>query len=151
MNNDIDGDVEKQFLPAEGSLSIFKGLRLLVVDNNPDIRVLFTVVFEDHGAKVITAESVQEAIAVIKQAPPDLLICDISVQADDGYSLIHKVRSLDAEQGGQIPAIAVTGFYGELDHFSSPPVEFQLHLTKPVDLDELVAAVAVLTQRKTPV
>ncbi|GAB4440385.1 MAG: response regulator [Cyanobacteria bacterium J069] len=130
---------------AENTLFQLAGIKLLVVDDNLDTRTLFAFVLESYGAEVIAVTSAEEALASLRQTRPDLLISDINLTGEDGYSLIQKIRCLNSEQGGQIPAIAVTGLLSE-PGFNPHSTKFQLHLTKPVDIDELVRAAVALTR-----
>ncbi|WP_298908261.1 response regulator [uncultured Nostoc sp.] len=86
----------------------FKGLRLLVVDDDPDTRTLLTFLFEIDGAEVVTSASAGEAIAIMSSFKPDILISDIYLPDEDGYSLLLKARNLEAKRGRKIPAIALT-------------------------------------------
>jgi CheY-like chemotaxis protein len=129
---------------TESSATPLEGVKLLIVDDNIDTQTLFAFILEDKGATVLTVTSVEEALEVIKQEKLHLLISDINLAGEDGYSLLRKVRGLNPEQGGQIPAIAVTGTLQE--NSSDSPTAFQMHLTKPVDPDDLVKAATTLTQ-----
>ena len=127
--------------------SVLAGLSVLVVDDNEDTLALLTIVLEIYGAQVVTAGSAREALEAFVQAKPDVLVSDIGMAEGDGYSLIQKIRTLEAERGGQVPAIAFTGFAREYDRARSLAAGFQAHLTKPVEPEELVAAVADLARR----
>ncbi len=127
--------------------SSLKSLRILVVDDNTDSLVLTTFILEDYGAEVVTAASVGEALKMFLEAKPDLLISDITMPDEDGYSLIRKIRLLEPEQGGQIPAIALTASAREEDRRLSMEVGFQEHLAKPFEIAELVGIVAALARR----
>ncbi|KZL51118.1 MULTISPECIES: response regulator [Cyanophyceae] len=123
-----------------------KGLRLLVVDDDADTRQILNILFELEGAKVIAVASASEALEVISQFKPDILISDISLPDESGYSLLPKVRGLMAAQGKQIPAIALTGYAREEDRIYAFASGFQTHLCKPINLDELVSEVASLAE-----
>ncbi len=123
------------------------GLRVLVVDDNIDNLELVSVVLEQYGTEVRTAASAAEAIEAIAQFLPDILISDIAMPDVDGYSLIRQIRNLEAEQGGFLPAIALTAHAKEEDRFLSLEAGFQRHLPKPLDPFELVAVVAQLAQK----
>ena len=125
----------------------FQGLRLLVVDDEPDSRELLTLMFEQDGAEMIEAASASEALEALERLKPDILISDIKLPDEDGYSLIHKVRNLNAEQGGQIPAIALTGYAGEENCARALSAGFNRHVSKPFGLDELAEVVATLAGR----
>lgn len=121
-----------------------EGLRLLVVDDDPDARELLTILFSGDGAEIITAASALEALEALSRFQPDMLISDISLPDEDGYSLLQKVRKLDASQGGQIPAIALTAYAMEEDRIRALSAGFDRHLSKPIDLEELTSVVKSL-------
>ncbi|NJR61738.1 MAG: response regulator [Cyanobacteria bacterium CRU_2_1] len=124
------------------------GLQTLVVDNDVDTRDLLSFVLQEKGAEVIGAASTSEAISATTNWYPDVLICDICLPDEDGYTLLRKVRALEAEVGKQIPAIAITGLLREEDCPKIVSEGFQKYLPKPTDLDELVRVVAELVGRK---
>ncbi|MEH2441030.1 response regulator [Nostoc sp.] len=123
----------------------FKGLRLLVVDNDFDTRTLLTYLFELGGAEIMTATSVAEAIAIMSFFKPDILISDIYLPNEDGYSLILKVKNLETKRGRKIPAIALTAYPYEEYRYIARMLGYDLYLLKPIDLDELAFIVASLT------
>ncbi len=125
----------------------FKSLRVLVVDDNTDSLLLTAFILEEYGAEVVTAASAGEALKIYLEAKPDLLICDIAMPGEDGYSLIRKIRLLEPEQGGQIPAIALTASARDEDRSLSMEAGFQVHLAKPIEPVELVGIVAALAGR----
>jgi CheY-like chemotaxis protein len=128
------------------NFSILNGLQILVVDDNVDTLELITILLEEYEAHVTTAASVGEALEVMAQFRPDILISDIAMPNEDGYSLIHKVRNLEAERGGFTPAIALTAYAGDVERSLALDAGFQMHVSKPVDPIELVAVVAKLIQ-----
>lgn len=123
------------------------GLRVLVVDDDPDVRELVAVVLEEYGAKVTAVSSAPEAINALPQLQPDVLVSDIGMPEEDGYSLIRQVRNLDAERGKILPAAALTAYAREEDCQGALDAGFQMHLSKPVDTAKLVMAVANLAGR----
>jgi CheY-like chemotaxis protein len=123
------------------------GLRVLVVDDERDTRELLKVVLGHCGADVTTVASVQEALEAIKTMRPEILISDIGMAGEDGYDLIRKVRALPAEQGGKVPAIALTAYARAEDRLRALRAGYQMHVPKPVELTELVAVVASLIKR----
>lgn len=133
-----------QSAPSEISL---RGLTVLVVDDELDARELVRRMLEDAGAQVQTAASAQEAIMAIQQAPPDLLLSDIGMPYEDGYSLIRRLRKLPADKGGNTAAVALTAFARTDDRRNSLLAGFQMHVPKPVDARELVTVVASVTRR----
>lgn len=123
------------------------GLRILVVDDEEDTRDLIREVLQECGCEVITARSAAEALVALKTHQPGILISDLGMPDEDGYSLISKVRSLPPEQGGQIPAAALTAYARAEDRMKVLRAGFQFHLPKPVDAAELVTVVASLAGR----
>ena len=120
------------------------GVRVLVVEDEPDARHLLAAVLQKRGAQVFMAASAAEALEVLERERPDVLLSDIALQEEDGYSLIRRVRALPQDKGGRIPAAALTG-YGRLeDRMRALSAGFQLHAAKPVEPAELVAVVASL-------
>jgi CheY-like chemotaxis protein len=101
-------------------------------------------------AHVLTASSANEAFHIVAESRPlvDLIVSDISMPIDDGYSLILRIRNLPAEQGGTIPAIALTAFGRVEDRIRALNAGFQMHLAKPVEPAELVLVAANLARRK---
>ncbi|MBW4516840.1 MAG: PAS domain-containing protein [Timaviella obliquedivisa GSE-PSE-MK23-08B] len=126
-----------------------EGLHLLVVDDQVDTREMFQFVLEQHGAEVRAVASAKAAIAALSEYPNryNVLISDIGMPGENGYFLIKQVRSLSAEAGGQIPAVALTGYAGEQERQMAIEAGFQAHIAKPVDPDQLVMIVARLTGR----
>lgn len=118
------------------------GLRVLVVDDEADTRNFLSFMFEEYGAFATAVASVDEALVVLEQAKPDILISDIGMSEQDGYTLIRKLRSLEPEKGGRIPAIALTAYTREEDRLKAVSAGFQQHLSKPIDPNKLIAAVA---------
>ncbi|MBD2541291.1 response regulator [Coleofasciculus sp. FACHB-SPT36] len=122
------------------------GLQILVVDDEADARELLKSILEQYGAEAIAAASAEEAIATIQQSKPDLLISDIGMPNEDGYSLIRRVRALEAEKG-QIPSVALTAYVRVDDQKAALSAGFQSHVAKPIDPTELIAVVASLVGR----
>ncbi|HKP68619.1 MAG TPA: response regulator [Pyrinomonadaceae bacterium] len=123
------------------------GLRVSIVDDDMDACNLLRFTLEMSGAEVKTSSSVADAIKSLKEWRPDILLTDINMPGEDGYSLIRRVRSLPPEQGANIPAIALTAMAREEDSENALSAGFQLHLPKPVDLDEMTLAILELSRR----
>ena len=145
---------ERQHPQASGdSLSIpsdllnLAGVKVLVVDDEADARALVKRLLEDRAAVVQTAGSVAAAIELIQSQRPDVLVSDIGMPEEDGYSLIRKVRSLAPEQGGNTPAVALTAYARSGDRLKVILAGFQMHLAKPVEAAELLAQVDSLAGR----
>jgi CheY-like chemotaxis protein len=122
------------------------GLRILVVDDEADARDLMAELLRAHGAVVQTADSASAALAIIDDEAPDVLVSDIGMPGEDGYSLIRHVRR-SGRLPSDLPAAAVTAFARVEDRTSALLAGFQAHVAKPVDPSELVIVVANLAGR----
>lgn len=123
------------------------GIRVLTVDDEPDARNLLTALLTQYGAEVFMVTSAAEVLANLELWQPHVLISDIGMPEVDGYSLIKQVRSLAAEKGGQIPAIALTAYAREDDHRQAITSGYQWHVTKPLEPEQLVQAVMTVLGR----
>jgi two-component system CheB/CheR fusion protein len=121
-----------------------QGVRLLVVEDDPDAREMLVTVLERSGARVTAAASAEEAREAIRQAIPDLLVCDIGLPGEDGYEFIRKVRALEADQGFRIPAMALTAYAGPVHRDKALAAGFDEQVSKPVVPGELVGRAALL-------
>jgi PAS domain S-box-containing protein len=128
--------------PAELS-----GLHILLVDDEADSRELLSLVLSSCGADIITASTAPEAFGLIQRQQFDVIISDIGMPDEDGFAFIGKVRKLSAEQGGNVPAIALTAYARMEDRIQSLRSGFQMHISKPVEPSELIVVVANLTGR----
>ncbi len=124
------------------------GVTVLAVDDEPDARHLIKRVLEDCGARVLLAASSEEALALLRENRPNMIISDIGMPQEDGYAFIRKVRGLSDEEGGNIPAAALTAFARAEDRTRALRAGFQTHVAKPVEPTELTAVVASLTSRR---
>jgi CheY-like chemotaxis protein len=122
-------------------------IRVLVVEDEPDTRDVLRTILQQCGSQVVTAESAAEAMRVLATWKPDVLISDIGMPEEDGYSLIARVRALGAEHGSTVPAIALTAYAKEEDRRRALNAGFQVHVAKPVEPLELAAVVADLATR----
>ncbi|CAD5954967.1 Sensor histidine kinase TmoS [Planktothrix tepida] len=118
------------------------GLKILVVDDEIDIRDLVEFILEQAGAEVRVANSAREALGLMSEFSPDVLISDIGMPEMDGYGLIAEVRKTSS-----IPAIALTAYAGETNQALALAAGFQVHLAKPIEPDELVLAIINLTKK----
>ncbi len=132
---------------AGPSLLILYGLRILAVDDEPDMRDMLKLMLEQCGADVITAASAREAFEVLPGFKPDVLVCDIGMPEEDGYSLIRKVRALEPRQGGNTPAIALTGYVRVEERMQALEAGYQMFVPKPVEVNELTSMIASLVGR----
>jgi PAS domain S-box-containing protein len=124
---------------------LLMGISVLLVDDQSDARDLMSLVLENHGAVVASVASVSEALEVLSEVKPDVLVSDIGLPLLDGYDLIRRVRSLPAHEGGAIRAVALTAYAHAEDRRRALRAGFDLHLGKPVEPDELVSCVATLS------
>jgi CheY-like chemotaxis protein len=123
------------------------GVRLLVVDDEASARDLIASVLRGYGAEVSLAESGQAALTKLFEVRPHAMIADLGMPGMDGYALIEQVRALDADFGGQTPAIAVTGYASATDRLRALQAGYQNHVAKPVEPEELAIVIASLTGR----
>ena len=117
---------------------LFEDVRILLVEDNDDSREMLKVVLEQYKIRVTDFDSAGKAFEAIKKNPPDILISDVGLPGEDGYELIQKIRQLPPEQGGLIPAIALTGYASLQDRKQALDAGYQEHLSKPVDIDTLL-------------
>jgi len=118
------------------------GIRVLVVEDDADSRDALAILLTNGGAQVVAVASVRAALTAIADAVPDVVVSDIGLPAEDGYALIRKLRTLPAEDGGQVPAIALTAYTRAKDRAHALAAGYTAHVCKPVDPNELLAAVA---------
>lgn len=141
--NPVSGD-EVSTLEGLPSLA---GLKVLVVDDEADTRELIREVLRECGAEVILSPSAAEALEALEQHKPNILVSDLGMPDEDGYSLITKIRALPPERGGHIPAAALTAYARAEDRMRVLRSGFQFHLPKPIDSAELVTVIASLADR----
>ncbi|MBN3923629.1 PAS domain-containing protein [Nostoc sp. NMS4] len=130
--------------------TLLAGVQILLVDDQADVREFFSFALEQYGATVTAVESADEALQTLVQSNPDILLSDIGMPLMDGYMLLREVRKLPPEQGGQIPAIALTAYAGELNYNQAMAAGFQKHLSKPVDPVDLATAIVTLIGHNQP-
>ena len=137
----------RDLLPETECAERLDGLTILVVDDERDTRELLRAGLGKCGAEVIVAGSAVDAFKVIKSNIPDVLISDIGMPGEDGYELIQHLRTLPAERGGKIPAIALTAYARVEDRMQALRAGYHMHVPKPVEIAELVAVAASLVKR----
>ncbi len=152
INNQNETDDADQSASTDEAFSFealpsLEGLKILVVDDEADTRELIREVLKECGSEVITSRSAAEALEALEEHKPDILISDLGMPDEDGYSLISKIRALPSERGGHIPAAALTAYARAEDRMRVLRSGFQFHLPKPVDSAELVTVVASLAGR----
>ena len=156
VRRDVPSDVPRVHPTAQSAVGAkaeidcppeLTGLRVLLVDDEADSRDLLSLVLDSCGAEVVTANSAAEAFAAIGAEKFDILISDIGMPDEDGFSLIKRIRGLPDEQGGSVPAIALTAYARSEDRVRAIRSGFQMHVAKPVEPAELVAVAANLAGR----
>ena len=116
--------------------------RCLVVDDEPDNLDLIDFVLTQEGAIITAVTSSVEALTIVAENPPDILISDIGMPGMDGYELLRQVRALPSQQHKPVKAIALTAFAQQEDREKAMNAGFQAYLSKPINLIDLVAAIA---------
>jgi CheY-like chemotaxis protein len=128
---------------ADPVVADLRGMKILVVDDEPDARSLLQRLFRNCNASVVAASSADEALEALLRDAPDVLISDIGMPGADGYVLIRRVRSLEGTKGA-VPAIALTAYAHSEDKAKALQSGFQSHLAKPIEPKELISAVESL-------
>jgi PAS domain S-box-containing protein len=132
---------EPSNLPTVATTYPLQGLRVLAVDDDGDMREYIAFVLKESGAEVTLAASADEALKLLPQIKPHLLVSDIGMPNVDGYMLMRQIGSLAPEDGGMVKAIALTAYAGEYDQKRAHDAGFQMHLPKPVEPEQLIAAI----------
>jgi CheY-like chemotaxis protein len=122
------------------------GVKILLVDDEADSRDFLTQVLRSAGAEVISATSCREAIDIFAHSAPDVLLSDIGLPEEDGYSLIQEIRALPHDKGGRVPAAALTAYTRPEDATRALEAGFDLHVPKPIEPFEVIGVVADLAQ-----
>jgi signal transduction histidine kinase/ActR/RegA family two-component response regulator len=140
----LEADARPSWLGEGPSL---RDVRVLVVDDDPDARELIGTILERYGADVAVAGSVEEGMAALTKRAPHVIVTDIEMPHEDGYSFIRRIRSLPAESGGKLPAAALTAYVSASDRMKVLAAGFNMHVAKPVQPAELAMIVASLAGR----
>ncbi len=123
-----------------------KGHRVLIVDDEKDARDMLEIMLTQFGGEIRVSHSAQDALKVLEQWHPHVLISDIGMPEEDGYFLIRQIRALEFARGGGIPAIALTGYASSTERQKLLSSGYQIHLSKPVDIQQLVKAIIRLAR-----
>ncbi|HEU4407860.1 MAG TPA: ATP-binding protein [Polyangiaceae bacterium] len=127
-----------------------EGLRVLVVDDEPDARELLAAMLAQCKAEVRTASSAAEALELLRAFRPDVLVSDVGMPGEDGYSLLDRVRALAPGEGGRTPAVALTAYARSEDRSRALLAGFNMHVAKPIDPTELLIVLANVAGRLGP-
>ncbi len=144
VNKNSEKEEEEELEP---DLPNLKGIRVLVVDDDLDNREFLAILLSQYQAEVTAVASAMEVSSVLRTFKPDILVSDIGMPVIDGYTLLRSIRCLPPEQGGQIPAIALTAYARAEDRSSALASGFQRHLSKPIEAKELVIAIAEIVEK----
>lgn len=125
-----------------------EGLRVLLVDDDPDSLEIVRVMLEGQGAAVTCVNAAREALAVVQAEHPDAVLCDIAMPENDGYWVLRAVRALPVEHGRDTPMAALTAHASAATRDQVLAAGFGLHITKPADPKQLVKAVRRLAGRE---
>jgi CheY-like chemotaxis protein len=126
-----------------------QGIKVLAIDDEADARHLLKTLLEQCGAQVRTCASAAEVFAALEEYEPDILVSDIGMPEEDGYSLIKRVRAFEATRGRRIPAVALTAYARVEDRLQALRAGYSMHVPKPVEPAELAVVIASLTRRKS--
>ena len=132
---------------SPGSSMPLQGLRILVVDDDADSRLLLGLILETFGSTVTVAATVDGAMRAIECDVPDLLLSDICMAGQDGFDLIRRVRALPFDKGARVPAVALTGYSGLAERGEVLRAGYGGHLIKPIAPSELVMALTAVAAR----
>jgi CheY-like chemotaxis protein len=144
------GHVDLQSLRTRSTqIPTLQRTNILAIDDSNDTRELLSAVLEGCGANVTTASSVREALDIFARWKVDIVICDIGMPEEDGYTFISAIRKLAPEKGGKTPAIALTGYVRVEDRLRALEAGYQMFVPKPIEAGELCTIVANLISAKS--
>jgi len=143
----VEADVLSRPLASTDIQDSLKGIRVLIVDDDPSAKDAITETLRSFGAETQSAESAKDGLNIVTHFRPHVLVSDIAMPEEDGYSFIRKIRALDPNNGGKIPALALTAYAGQDDIKRVMFSGFQAHLAKPVDGHRLAEVIAQLAGR----
>lgn len=124
-----------------------EGIRILLVDDDEVVRASLQRVLEGRHATVHSAASASEAVAAFRAEKPDIIVSDIGMPEEDGHTLMRRLRALESAGDRRIPAVALTGHRQTEDRREAMQAGYQIHVSKPVDPEELVTIVATFAGR----
>ncbi len=123
-----------------------EGVRILLVEDDDDIRDLIRMTLEARGAVTVAVPSASAGLAALEEQTPDVVLSDISMPGQDGHAFLRRLRALPLTRGGKVPAVAITALDSREARIASRDAGFHYHLTKPVDTVKLVDIVAGLAR-----
>lgn len=138
---------ESEDVRAFSAASVLEGLKVLVVDDEADSRDLLMAILTRCGSDVRCSDSAEAAMQTFHEWSPDLLVSDIGMPNEDGYSLIKRLRELESKHARQIPAVALTAYATDEDRLRALAAGFQIHVAKPIEPENFVACVASVLVR----
>lgn len=141
---EVSSKVRRTEPHSEDNRLKLSAVRVLLIDDDADSREMLSTVLQHSGAVVISVDSGASALEALEAQIPDILISDIGMPGENGYDLIARVRSLSPEQGGSVPAIAVTGYVSLQDRALAFDAGYQEHVAKPVEIDDLMDTIISL-------
>lgn len=148
--NAVSSNAELMAVSTEHESSLLDGLKILVLDDDPDAREFLQILLTNNGAQVKAVATASEAYIDVQGEVPDMLICDIGLPDEDGYEFIRRIRLLTESSSANIPALALTAFALPNDRKKALIAGYQDHLTKPVESHELLNSVASIARRNEP-
>lgn len=129
-------------LKIDERVSVDNHLQVLIVDATSDNQILLIALFQMYGVHSLVATSAAEAISILTQVQLNLIVSEIWLPGEDGYSFMRRVKALEVERNIRIPAFAVTSYRREFNHFQALPDGFDRHFSIPLDIDEFLIGVA---------
>jgi CheY-like chemotaxis protein len=132
--------------PTE-KLRELNGVHILIVDDDEDCREVLAQLLTVAGARLSVADSAESALLAVASEPPDVVVSDIGMPGEDGFSLIKRIRARSPEQGGKVPAVALTAYARSEDRASALRAGFNAHVAKPIQAVELIAVIGSLCGR----
>ena len=134
------------------SIKLFEsleGLKILLVDDNIDALQILELLLSEYNLEIKTADSVENALSILGWFQPDILVSDLAMPGEDGFSLIQKVRAFEVSNENKLPAIALTAYVRTEDRDSALAAGFNMFVPKPVEIEELLTAISNVVNIKT--
>jgi CheY-like chemotaxis protein len=131
----------------EQSTSTLSGIRILVVDDDPDARWVMREMLSFYEARVLTAKDGLDGLEQVQKHRPDIIVSDIRMPRMDGYQFIREVRGLGPKNGGETPAVALTALNRLEDRIRAVDAGYQYYLVKPFDMGALISVLVRLSRK----